>query len=908
MSFKHMKIQSLDDFFVPLSGRSEKGIYFYRFNKTSDKIDEFIYKYYNAARKSGVVIDGKIGNPTESNLSYYQEIMGMDFQMSMGFISDSLKKWLPRMRAIQRENIAGAIYDVLDGLRRSGKNENMLKNAYIKFMCWLYYKFEGVVEQMNGENIPKIFFVGDIVGYEFMLINILADAGCDVVFVQLHGDVSYLKVDENLERSFEYVGENGAAEQNMVREFAADFSIKSMLENHDFKAQRENGQGTVSSQAEIQRVKSHGTGGSQVDVQNIQRQESGIPQAEGKSTKSLQNKKSLNIKVQSTEADNINSMADRGGSQPKMSYKVSTRNCTNVWIEGNGLDDFLQPAGVRKDRFRKLYENERRTEKVNNVDNAQNLHIRNAEKVNNVENVQNLHNIRNIENNLGNGMFSADNAQGYGADKDKIFLNCYVRINGVWDKLTYENELYQFYLSLKAMKRNVVVISELIPKPDVDEIAKIRRGNYRDVFQLVKGLELNINFTENLIVSEFLINSFEETVYGEADRLGTGANINKILNKAVYLLCFINRYQTQFFKNFSYDNIPCFIYMGGCNDENEAMFMHFLARTPIDVLILCPNRAERCRLEDNILYDINYEEQLAIDKFPIQNSWLHIGTAAYHAERELDTLMYNDDTIFRDKQYDKARTVSLQTMDREIKILWETEIKYRPGFSTVDGSVNIPVIFSKFSGVKDGNVREYMIMLKKLMTPETVVVDKVPNILSTDANPIKEYATEFFKNGRLHRDKIKKSRAYRYGFLRDEMQDYILDKLEFLIAQKYIKGTFENGTEYTIVSVALNLPKEVTRLLQAFDFTKKNPKLLYINTSDELISLEDTIYLTFLHLLGFDVALFVPTGYNMEKYFNLKLMEEHQLGDYIYDIQIPDWESIPLSLHTSWRDRLFRHG
>mgnify|MGYP005960452927 FL=1 len=908
MLFKHIKIQSLDDFFVPLSGRSEKGIYFYRFNKTSDKIDEFIYKYYNAARKSGVVIDGKIGNPTESNLSYYQEIMGMDFQMSMGFISDSLKKWLPRMRAIQRENIAGAIYDVLDGLRRSGKNENMLKNAYIKFMCWLYYKFEGVVEQMNGENIPKIFFVGDIVGYEFMLINILADAGCDVVFVQPHGDVSYLKVDENLERSFEYVGENGAAEQNMVREFAADFSIKSMLENHDFKAQRENGQGMVSSQAEIQRVKSHGMGGSQVDVQNIQRQESGIPQAGGKSTKSLQNKKSLNIKVQSTEADNINSMADRGGSQPKMSYKVSTRNCTNVWIEGNGLDDFLQPAGVRKDRFRKLYENERRTEKVNNVDNAQNLHIRNAEKVNNVENVQNLHNIRNIENNLGNGMFSADNAQGYGADKDKIFLNCYVRINGVWDKLTYENELYQFYLSLKAMKRNVVVISELIPKPDVDEIAKIRRGNYRDVFQLVKGLELNINFTENPIVSEFLINSFEETVYGEADRLGTGANINKMLNKAVYLLCFINRYQTQFFKNFSYDNIPCFIYMGGCNDENEAMFMHFLARTPIDVLILCPNRAERCRLEDNILYDINYEEQLAIDKFPIQNSGLHIGTAAYHAERELDTLMYNDDTIFRDKQYDKARTVSLQTMDREIKILWETEIKYRPGFSTVDGFVNIPVIFSKFSGVKDGNVREYMIMLKKLMTPETVVVDKVPNILSTDANPIKEYATEFFKNGRLHRDKIKKSRAYRYGFLRDEMQDYILDKLEFLIAQKYIKGTFENGTEYTIVSVALNLPKEVTRLLQAFDFTKKNPKLLYINTSDELISLEDTIYLTFLHLLGFDVALFVPTGYNMEKYFNLKLMEEHQLGDYIYDIQIPDWESIPLSLHTSWRDRLFRHG
>ena len=34
----------------------------------------------------------KIANPTEQNLSYYEEIMGMDFQMSMGFLLTSLKK------------------------------------------------------------------------------------------------------------------------------------------------------------------------------------------------------------------------------------------------------------------------------------------------------------------------------------------------------------------------------------------------------------------------------------------------------------------------------------------------------------------------------------------------------------------------------------------------------------------------------------------------------------------------------------------------------------------------------------------------------------------------------------------------------------------------------------------------
>ena len=789
MTLKHIKLQSLDDFFVPLSGRSEKGIYFYRFNKTSENIEKFICKYYKAARKSGVFIENKIGNPTENNLSYYEEIMGLDFQMSMVFISTALKKWLPRMGTFQRENIAGAIYDVLDDLRKKGKNENMLKNAYIKFMCWLYYKFESVVNQMNGENIPKILFVGDIVAYEFMLINILADAGCDVVFVQPHGDASYLKVDVSLEKSFEYT-DGGMAS------FTEDFSIKKLLQKNE-------------------------SGSRNTDISG---------------------------------------------------QKKNTLNCTNVWIEGKGIDDILQPVSVRKEKFEEF---------------------RNRAQQDNIS-----------------GETTSDMALNEirSAEHRDLFYNCYIKINGVWDKLTYENDLYQFYLSLKAMERNIVVVSEFIPKPDTSEIAKIKRGNYRDIHQLIRDLQVNIQFPENPEVRNFLVSAFVDVIYDEAARLGQNANINKVLNKAVYLLCFINRYQTALFKGLNGEVMSCFIYMGGCNDENEALFMRFLARTRTDVLILCPNAGGGCCLDDKLLYEINYQDNLAVKKFPIQSAGAHIGTVAYHAERELDELMYNDDTLFRNQQYGKANTISLQTMDSEIKILWDTELKYRPGFSTVDGVVNIPVIFSKFSGVKDKNIKEYWIMLKQLMTSETLVIDRAPHFSATDSNPMKMFATEFFKNGRLHRNAIKSHRAYQYGFLREDMQEHILDKLELLIEQKAVKGTFENGTEYSIVAMALNLPKEVTRLLQAFDFTKKNPKLIYINTSEEMISLEDTIYISFLNLLGFDVALFVPTGYNMENYFNMKLMEEHQIGDYMYDLRVPNWNSISLSVHTSWRDRIFRRG
>lgn len=148
-----------------------------------------------------------------------------------------------------------------------------------------------------------------------------------------------------------------------------------------------------------------------------------------------------------------------------------------------------------------------------------------------------------------------------------------------------------------------------------------------------------------------------------------------------------------------------------------------------------------------------------------------------------------------------------------------------------------------------------------------------------------------------------------YGLLREEIQDHILEKLQLLIDRRIIRGTFENGTEYTIIGVVLNLEKEILRLLQRFDFTKKNPKLIYIHTTEQLISLEDSILTAFLNLAGFDVVFFIPTGYQcIEKYFNREMMEEHQIGEYLYDLQVPSFRAAPSNTRRSWRDIIFKRG
>lgn len=752
-----IKLEKLNDFFTEINKRPQQGVYFIRINKYSSEIDEFIKQYYEKARQTGVVIEGRIPNPDEKNLAYYSEMMGMEFSLDEAFISKSLKKWLPRMNDYQNKNIAKAIFDVLEGLRLAGKNENILKNVYIKFMCWLYYKFERVVANLLSDNAPKILYEGEISNHELLLISVLSGAGCDVVLLQYSGDDAYMKVDPQNKYSKEFKGDN-------LQAFPKGYSLKSLRER---KVE------------EINNQRLYGT---------------------------------------------------------PSKYK----NCTNAWIGGDGLKDVLTDLAIR------------------------------------------------------------------GNDKS-YFYNCFIRVNGVEDKLIYQNDLYQFSMSLKNKKRRYVIVDGTLPVPTMEEIASIKRGNYTDYEQLVAHISSNISYSANIELQRIMVTAFVDIILEESKK--PEINVNKLTNKAVYILCWLKRYQSKLFNNWDVPDVACFIHMGGCTNENEALFLRFLSKLPIDVLILNPNLNVRCILEDKMLFEKNYTQSMSLDKFPQSNNTLHIGTAAYHAERELDSLLYQDSGMYRNNQFKKASIISLQTMYEEIDILWDNEMKYRPNFGTVGDTVNLPVIFSKISGIKNGDISKYWMDVKKLITDDTFFTANMDIINKNKANPVKAFATQFLKNGRLQRDVIKQHKCYQYGILREEMQDHLLDKLDELIQERIIKGTFENGMEYTIISVALNLNMEMVRILQKFDFTKKNPKYVYINTTETIISLEDSIMLAYLHLVGFDIVCFIPTGYqSVEKHYAKVLMEEHQIGEFVYDLQIPDFRELPSNTRPSWREKIFKRG
>ena len=739
--FQLGRIEKLHDYFSACSRRREQAVFFYRVAGYSGEVAAFLTQYDQAARTNGVVIEGRIPNPDPKQLDYLAEMMGSDFQLDAGFLTQKLTRWLPRLTGAQREAVVTAMTATLQDLQAHGKNENMLRNAYIKYMCWLYYKFERILGRLGGDELPKILYDGTVSSYELQLLVILARAGADIVLLERAGDAGYLRCDPTSQYAQLYQAPG-------LTPFPEDFSLRQL---------REQGR----QQAERQKLY-------------------GAP----------------------------------AGIAP----------CTNAWMKTPDGKEILTAVRAR-------------------------------------------------------------------GDDPKLFYNAFVVQYGVEDKLLFPSDMVAFYQQLKREGRKVCLENGRLPPPTPEEIAAVRRRNHQTAEQLAADLAANLQYPNNQQLQTLMRQAFLDVVL-EEDK-AVGGNLNRLLNKAVYLVAWMKRYQKDLFQNWQAPEVGVFILFGACSGDNEALFLRLLAKLPVDVLVLLPDLNAPCVLKDPALLDLHKEHSLPMTDFPVEPSQMRVRTAAYQAEREMDSILYQNTGLYRARQHQKAEAVTLQTMYEEIGLLWDQELKYRPGFAAEGDTVTVPVLLEKICGIKDGPILPYWLEIKKLVTPETTLVTKLPWQTGLEANPMKPYATQFLRQGRLQREKIKQHKDYPYGILRPEIQDYLLDKLQVLLDEKLIAGTYQNGTEYTIVSTILGLPKDLLRRIQNFDFTKKNPKLIIISTTEETLSLEDSILVAFLNLVGFDILFFVPTGYqSIEKYFQKPFANEHQLGPYRYDLQVPDFRTL----------------
>lgn len=477
-------------------------------------------------------------------------------------------------------------------------------------------------------------------------------------------------------------------------------------------------------------------------------------------------------------------------------------------------------------------------------------------------------------------------------------------IIGYDDDAVYTNMLIKFKESFGGLKKQLIFIEKTLDNPNAEEVkalGAVTRTSTEDMIDaLAMLIKLNGDRTRTALAQRTLREMLSE--------LNTG-NQTLVYNYGTKLVTWLYRCTQARKYSVQYEDIPVVVYYGDIS-QSELLFLHFMSRCGFDVIYITPNKNN---------FDLTYAKnlngrmqlfQLPQSKesgcYPTKAVKVKVATVAYSAERDLDTMLYGGDTgIYRNFQFPNSQSVTLKTTFEEIEILWKQEARFRQGFSTAGNLVSIPNIFAKISGVEDGNMDKYWDDVRSKLTPETVLIVKDKSVQQQENAVDLAAYRQFYRNGEIDAERLKASTLNRFSYLPDRIQDMLLYKLQETVSSGFIKLTGDN-LMCAVMHFGLNLDKELTKIIQQFDFTRTIPKIIYIDTIEDPFSLGECIRTVLCSLIGFDVLIYTPTGYkNIESYVTNDAFEEHTLNQYMYNTEVPKFKIPSEEKNSGFFGKLF---
>ena len=464
-------------------------------------------------------------------------------------------------------------------------------------------------------------------------------------------------------------------------------------------------------------------------------------------------------------------------------------------------------------------------------------------------------------------------------NSSKIY-NLFISYIGVDEAGSYNNRLFKLKNDLEKSHKPFMLIDKKIMNPTSEEVSSIKRINISNRKQLTDFITLAVSNKFSKTSIPFIVNGFFKLFEKEKD-----LELSKLYNLCIKLLCWMIRYNTLF--DFDGDNLPILIYYGEIS-PSEVSFLELLSYMPIDILYICPTKNQKGILKNALEFEL--QNSLDIENFPKTEMKVKVSTVAYKAEKEIESEIYNDTGLYKNQQFANSTPITLRTTYEEISILWGQEAKFRPSFRTDGLKVYTPNIFAKVCGVKDKDENKYFKSIKSLINDDTIYYKNIPFL--TEKHTLKNSSLNMcLHNNKIDIDGIKKIEEYKYEYLDLNTQHYIISKIDELINLNWIKYT-GSDLNNIILGTLLNLDKPTLKLIQKFDFTKNIPKIVIVDTTEEMATVYDCIYLLFLNLIGFDIVIFTPTGYrNIEKFIMDSSFENHIIGEFMFNLKAPNFKT-----------------
>lgn len=333
----------------------------------------------------------------------------------------------------------------------------------------------------------------------------------------------------------------------------------------------------------------------------------------------------------------------------------------------------------------------------------------------------------------------------------------------------------------------------------------------------------------------------------------------------------------RYFSQVSKERVWTLFYYGSVTEKKEIQFLDFAKELPIDVIILNHAKEESYDFKGDFMV---IEEEFAspLAKFPDEV----LATGAASVEKTLDQVLYGDENFSRPNQYSDVESIILNVTREDVAGLWGEEIKMRTGYGIENGNVIIPTLYAQITGLGNSSKRSYIDFVSDLTQNSMCFVTETLEI-----SPIKLKGDSSLKT--MPDKQFNKKFAERVlsftplSILSQEKQKLLVEKANEMI-KRYKFNSVWNAL--TFAGILFAIPEALAQLIHVWDLTKVNPKIVMVLTGTRKLEPKEEVMLQYLHAIGLDVLLFIPTGYGLVTEDLLRSgLQKIDLGNYNFSIQ-----------------------
>lgn len=333
----------------------------------------------------------------------------------------------------------------------------------------------------------------------------------------------------------------------------------------------------------------------------------------------------------------------------------------------------------------------------------------------------------------------------------------------------------------------------------------------------------------------------------------------------------------RYFSQVSKEKVGTLLYYGSITEKKEIQFLDFAKELPIDVIILNHAKEESYDFKGDFMV---IEEEFAspLAKFPDEV----LATGAASVEKTLDQVLYGDENFSRPNQYSDVESIILNVTREDVAGLWGEEIKMRTGYGIENGKVIIPTLYAQITGLGNSSKRSYIDFVSDLtqnsMCFVTEALEISPIKLKGDSS-LKTMSDKHFN--KKFAEKVLSMTPL--SILSQEKQNLLVEKANEMIKKYKFNSIWD---VLTFAGILFAIPEALAQLIHVWDLTKVNPKIVMVLTGTRKLESKEEVMLQYLHAIGFDVLLFVPTGYGLVTEDLLRSgLQKIDLSNYNFSIQ-----------------------